>query len=92
VDYREVLSAAEFQVYAHLRALRKTLADRDGVPAYALFTNDQLAAMVRQRVDSAAALGRIDGVGPARVEKYGATFLDALRAALAAPASTQEGA
>src|SRR5271168_4920564 len=41
-DYRETLPAAEFAVYAKLRLLRKQLADRDGVPAYALFTNEQL--------------------------------------------------
>ncbi len=49
------------------------------MPAYALFTNEQLAAMVRQRVATAAALAEIDGVGAARVAKYGAPFLDVLR-------------
>lgn len=43
VDYREILPDAEFQVFAKLRDLRKQLAEREGVPPYALFTNDQLA-------------------------------------------------
>jgi superfamily II DNA helicase RecQ len=80
VDYRELLSDADFQVFARLRDLRKRLAERDGVPPYALFTNEQLAEMVRHRACSAADLQRIDGVGPARVEKYGAAFLDVLHA------------
>jgi hypothetical protein len=50
VDYREVLPEPEFAVFAKLRSLHKTLAEKDGVPAYALFTNEQLASMVRQRV------------------------------------------
>jgi len=79
VDYREVLPEEEFAVFARLRALRKTLADRDGVPAYALFTNEQLVTMVRQRVSSPADLSAIAGVGPARVEKYGREFLEILR-------------
>jgi predicted DNA binding CopG/RHH family protein len=49
VDYREVLSAADFALFAKLRDLRKRLAEREGVPAYALFTNEQLAQMAQQR-------------------------------------------
>ena len=43
VDFKDVLSAPEFAVFARLRALRKQMSDAEGVPAYALFTNDQLA-------------------------------------------------
>ena len=50
VDYKEVLSEEDFTVFARLRSLRKELADREGAPAYALFTNEQLAAMVQRRV------------------------------------------
>ncbi len=86
VDYREVLSEADFGVYARLRTLRKTLADAEGTPAYNLFTNDQLAEMVTRRVGTAAALREIPGVGEGRAEKYGAAFLEVLTEALSAPA------
>ena len=43
-------------MFAKLRALRKTLADREGVPAYALFTNEQLADMVRRRITTGEAM------------------------------------
>jgi superfamily II DNA helicase RecQ len=82
IDYREVLTERDFVVFAKLRALRKTIAEREGLPAYALFTNEQLAAMVRQRATSAAALAGIDGIGRARIEKFGNAFLDILRAEL----------
>ncbi len=75
VDYREVLPPAEFQVFAKLRDLRKVTAERDGVPPYAVFTNEQLAEMVKRNVRTNAELGRIDGVGPARIEKYAVPFL-----------------
>lgn len=81
LDYKEILSAAEFTVFARLRNLRKELAERDGVPAYALFTNEQLAAMVTGRIRTAGALAEVAGVGPARVERYGKAFLDVLRQA-----------
>ena len=68
-------------MFARLRALRKERADAEGVPAYALFTNDQLAEMVQRRVTSDAALRAIPGVGEARVEKYGEPFLHILKEA-----------
>lgn len=79
VDYREVLSPEDFQVFARLRVLRKELSERDGVPAYAVFTNEQLAAMVKERIQSAADLARLENIGKARVDKYGAPFLSVLR-------------
>jgi superfamily II DNA helicase RecQ len=78
VDYREVLGAADFALFAKLRNLRKTLAEQEGVPAYALFTNEQLAQMVQKRVTTKAGLAALDGVGPARIEKYGEAFLNLL--------------
>lgn len=89
IDYKEVLSAQEFAVFARLRSLRKELAERDGVPAYALFTNEQLAAMVTRRVRTASALAELSGIGPARVEKYGKAFLDVLCLAESEPGGKQ---
>lgn len=78
IDYREVLSEGDFAVYAELRELRKTIAEHDGLPIYALFTNEQLAEMVTRRATTLAALGEIEGVGKARVEKYGELFVTLL--------------
>lgn len=82
IDYKEVLNEHDFAVYAALRNLRKTISEQESVPAYALFTNEQLAEMVRRRVASPAALGEIAGVGSVRIEKYGTAFIAALRQAL----------
>ena len=77
-DFKDVFDPAEFAVFARLRALRKERSDADGVPAYAVFTNDQLAEMVRRRITSATALQQLAGVGEARVAKYGPGFLSIL--------------
>jgi superfamily II DNA helicase RecQ len=84
IDYREVLNEADFAVFAELRSLRKTIADAEGVAQYAVFTNEQLANMVRGRVSTLEALGKIEGIGPARLERYAARFLALLQPALAA--------
>lgn len=83
VDYREVLNEHDFALYAQLRDLRKSMAEQEGVPTYALFTNEQLANMVRQQVMTITALAEINGVGKARLEKYGDSFVNVLKQALA---------
>jgi predicted RNase H-like HicB family nuclease len=40
IDYREVLNAEDFGVFSRLREVRKELAERDGVPVYAVFTKE----------------------------------------------------
>ena len=76
VDYREILEPAEFEIFAEMRRWRKETAASDGVPPYQVFTNEQLAGLVQQRIRSAEALGRLPGVGPARKAKYGQLVLD----------------
>ncbi len=83
LDYREALPPEEFQVFAQLRRLRKELAERDGVPLYAIFNNEQLAAMVQQKISTSQDLSRLAGVGPSKVSKYGPAFLERLAAAQA---------
>lgn len=79
-DYKELLSADDFVVFAKLRDLRKEIAQAEGVPVYAIFTNEQLARMVETRVTSVGGLEAIAGVGDARIEKYGEKFLTCLQA------------
>jgi superfamily II DNA helicase RecQ len=88
-DYRALLSEPEFAVFARMRSLRKELADREGVPAYAIFTNEQLALIVQRRADTLQAMREIEGVGEARLEKYGAAFQELMQNA-ALPAREAE--
>ena len=43
IDYREVLSEEEFQVFAKLRVTRKEIAEESGIAVYRVFSNAQLA-------------------------------------------------
>lgn len=76
VDYKEVLKPEEFEVFSRLREWRKGVAEKEGVPVYVVFSNEQMAEMVRKRVANKAQLNQIYGVGDARVEKYGAALLE----------------
>lgn len=78
VDYKEKLAPEQFRVFAALRELRKEIAQAEAVPVYTIFTNEQLAQMVTSKVTSKTALEKIDGVGEARVGKYGERFVELL--------------
>jgi len=78
VDYREILSPQDFAVFAQLREVRKAIANREGVPMYTIFTNQQLADLVTSGVSSKADFGNVKGVGTSRIEKYADEFLSAI--------------
>jgi superfamily II DNA helicase RecQ len=78
-DYKDVLGPEEFARFVQLRDLRKVIGQREGVPVYAIFTNEQLAQMVQRGVTSKADLEGIAGLGQARLQKYGDDFLQLLR-------------
>jgi len=75
VDYKEVLSPADFALFAKLRDWRKATAEGEGVPVYAVLTNEQLAGIAVKRPDTAARLREIEGVGEAKAGKYGSGVL-----------------
>ena len=62
-------------LFERLRALRRRLADKENVPAYIVFSDAVLREMAARRPRSADQLLEIPGVGPAKLERYGAAFL-----------------
>jgi superfamily II DNA helicase RecQ len=77
-DYRELLTTEQFARFCKLRDLRKRLAEQDASPVYMVLTNAQLAEIARKVPKTKSALGAIDGVGPAKVERFGASLLELL--------------
>jgi ATP-dependent DNA helicase RecQ len=68
-------------LFEDLRALRKQIADAQGVPAYIVFNDGTLRAMAQRMPMTAAELLDVPGVGPAKLERYGGAFLELLRGA-----------
>jgi len=79
VDYKEILKPEEFALFAKLRDWRKAVSQKEAVPVYTIFTNEQLAEMVRTRATTKAAIGKVEGIGEARIEKYGTAVLAILQ-------------
>ena len=75
VDYREVLSPEEFGRFARYCDIRKELAAQQGIPAYAVFTDEELAQIARMDEVTVEKIAAIKNVGK-RAEKYGAAFVN----------------
>ncbi len=65
-------------LFQRLRDLRKSLADRQGVPAYVIFSDRTLREMSILRPRSVGALLQVSGVGPTKLERYGEAFMDVI--------------
>lgn len=78
VDYLKVLTAEEFAVFSKLRELRKEFASKDGVPPFVVFTDEQLASIVKQKPENLGKLTAIPGIGQAKAEKYGNAVIKAI--------------
>jgi len=61
-----------------LRTWRLERAKADEVPAYVVFHNSTLAEIAERQPRTLAELARVPGVGPAKLERYGADVLAAL--------------
>ena len=91
LDYRQVLDPATFALFSRLREVRKALAEKENVPAYAVLTNEQLAELARLRPANSADLLRVSGLGEARVDKYGGALLEAVARHAKQPNTTGAG-
>lgn len=76
VDYKEVLDEKSFAVFSQLRSIRKQLAEREAVPAYAVFTDSELAEIAKLDTIDPVMIQTIPGIGIKRAEKYGMTLCD----------------
>lgn len=67
-------------LFERLRALRKQLADAQGVPPYVVFGDASLREMATQQPCGADAFQAISGVGSRKLAQYGPAFTAAIRA------------
>lgn len=68
-------------LFEALREKRRALASAAGVPPYVIFHDTTLREMAAARPTSLAGLGRVSGVGEAKLAKYGEAFLEVLQSA-----------
>jgi ATP-dependent DNA helicase RecQ len=72
------LTGEEAQAFEALRALRKRVAEEQGLPPFVIFHDATLREMVAARPRSLAELGRVKGVGETKLKKYGPQLLESI--------------
>lgn len=70
------LNAPQKLLYQRLREWRKETAEKEGIPAYIIANNSQIAEVVMRAPRSLEALRQIHGFGKKKVERYGKTILE----------------
>ena len=76
----EELDGAQAELFGRLRALRAQLARRQGVPAYAVFSDKTLRELAVVRPRTIDELKSVSGIGDAKARRYGKQFLAELSA------------
>ncbi len=65
-------------LFDKLRALRRRLADAEGVPPFVVFSDAALRQMAAAVPRSPEEFLQVPGVGPTKLERYGAQFVEAI--------------
>ena len=73
--WRQNLSEADIGLFNLLRDWRTMQSKKEGLPPYVLFTNKEFSQIVKDRPQSLSDLAKINGIGKAKIEKYGAAIL-----------------
>ncbi|MDO8634773.1 MAG: HRDC domain-containing protein, partial [Dehalococcoidia bacterium] len=67
------------KLFEILRALRKKIADKEGMPPYIIFSDVSLKQMAMQMPQDLESFRAINGVGDIKLKRYAALFLDEIR-------------
>ena len=76
MDYKTVLDENTFLKFSILREIRKKIALDEGIPAFAIFTDEELAGLAKLPEITPKSMGSIKGIGEKKIEKYAKFFMD----------------
>lgn len=76
-DYKQALDASTFQKFTKLREIRKRIAQEEAIPAFAVFTDEELAGLAKLEKITVQTMRSVKGIGEKKVERYGKFFINA---------------
>lgn len=80
IDYMKTLEPEVFNRFSKLRELRKKIASDEGISAYVIFTDAELAEIAKLTDISISKLKGIKGIGDKKVGKYAESIVKVLKA------------
>lgn len=66
-------------LFEHLRAIRKEIAETEGVPPFVVFSDKTLKDMCEKRPIDEQMFLEVSGVGQNKLERYGSKFINAIK-------------
>lgn len=75
-DAAATLSEEAKAKYERMKAIRRTIATRESLPAYLIFTNEELAVLAQMPVLSEETTKHVKGIAPKRLGDYVKYFYD----------------
>ena len=75
VDYREKLDKASFRRFSKMREIRKRIAQEEAIPAYAVFSDAEMAGLAQIEELTIASMKNVKGVGEKKIQRYGEHFI-----------------
>jgi superfamily II DNA helicase RecQ len=74
-DYEKLLDKDCYERFNHMKKIRRDLCKAEGIPAYTIFTDEQLAGLAKIEKLSLSKMKTVKGIGDKTIEKYGERFL-----------------
>lgn len=78
-DATQGMNESQRRLFHTLREWRTGKAREQGVPPYLILTNRQLVDVILRLPENPTALGHVNGIGPAKIKRYGKEILSLLR-------------
>lgn len=78
IDYKKDLDENTFKVFSSLREIRKKIAIDDGIPAYAVFTDEELASIAKLESVTKSTLLSVKGIGDKKIERFADRLMNKL--------------
>jgi ATP-dependent DNA helicase RecQ len=75
----EAAGHADMRLFEELRNIRREISQAIGKPPYIVFTDNVLLELSASRPSNASAMMRVNGMAQAKMDQFGARFLEAIR-------------
>jgi len=75
IDYKDELEPEAFARFVELKKRRKLIAEAENLPAFAVFTDKELAGIAVLENPQPADLKKVKGIGSNKVERFGTRIL-----------------
>jgi superfamily II DNA helicase RecQ len=74
-DYESLLDKPSYDRFVKMRKIRRDLSKSEGIPAYTIFTDEQMSELAKIETLSVAQMKSVKGIGEKTAEKYCKHFI-----------------